>query len=229
MNRVILKLKKLSSDRYRPKTLTPEQQEKKDFYYYCKDEKHYSQELLGVIATGFLKGLSIDQVKKILVEGFDAKQLSFLLGAMLNKTSEDKIDFLIKGEFDDFSMKLVLNCLDKGMSIEEAQILKPLNFDQLTQVELGFVTNELSYEKIKIFADSRFNSKQMEVIRTAFSDFDLSIDEVKRFAKPEYDANRMVLMRKGIATHSEDFIDFLYPNIYKSNRICNFIRKAFFK
>jgi hypothetical protein len=226
---VILKLKKLSSDRYRAKTLTPEQEAQKEFYYYCKDEKHLSKEILGVIATGFLKGLSLEQIKKIVRDDFNAKQMNFLLEAMLNKTNENKIDFLINGEFDEDSMLLVLNCLNAGMSTEEAQILKPLNNEQLLQVEMGYVTNKLDYEKIKIFANSRFSSQQMEIIRKAFSDFDLSIEEVKRFAKPEYDIDRMTLMRNGIAYHSEDFADFLSPNVYKANRIYKFIRKAFLK
>ena len=71
-------------------------------------------------------------------------------------------------------------------------------FDEAQMYEIfeGFFVNRLPMEQVKIYADTKFDSKQMKEIREGFKN-KLTIEQVKLYANPNFDDNQMYEIREG--------------------------------
>ena len=69
-------------------------------------------------------------------------------------------------------------------------------FDEAQMYEIfeGFFVNRLPMEQVKIYADTKFDSKQMKEIREGFEN-GLTIDQVKLYANPNFDDFQMYHIR----------------------------------
>jgi len=177
--------------------------------YAVKELSHKHMEIARIAIEN---KIDIDKMIQYIKEGFKPDQLYRILDAMLIHGGKD-VDLVANKNYSAEYMKVICKYLNRDMDVD---IIKKWIASNFTARQLDFVLETiykygLSDNKLKIFANPKYEVNQMEAIVDGLVG-GLSIKAVKVYANPEFDSEQMSEIRSALQ-YSELSIEKIKPYI----------------
>ena len=206
-NRIFLKkTEKYRNEGWDQKGLTKEYKEIKEGVRNGLTEKQvdiyakkcFNHEQMYEIRIGLKEGLGEEKVLMYAKPEFDGEQMWSIKKAFTDGLSVEQVKLFAKPEVQSWKMKELTKAFTKYPQLNGEQVEVLINQDfygsGMTEITKGFMENHLSVEQVKIIANPKLDSDQMEQLRIAFTD-GLSIEQVKSIANPYTDWEKMMALR----------------------------------